>query len=383
MLSLKYKMTDKISKNGTRLVTQVASRLTNYHIFVEGRIQMNVSKKKFGEIENRSVDLYTITNGNGMSVSCINYGCIITDIQVPDKNGNLENVVLGYDSIEEYLNETAYFGAIVGRIAGRIKGAQFELDGQTFTLEKNENSNHLHGGYKGFNCVIWQAEVVKNGVVFTHLSEDGEGGYPGNLEMEVKYLLNNENELTITINGVSDKNTILNCTNHSYFNLSGNIKRDILDHTLTLKSDKFLPIDEKLLPTGELADVSGTPFDFQNGQKIIAGTETDFSQNLLAGKGYDHPFVLHSNQDQEIYLVDEESGRTLTVETNQPGVVIYTSNQLDGDFKIRGVQARPYLGICLETQGLPDAIHHTHFPTILLEKGNEYNAVTTYRFDVI
>lgn len=380
-------MSDKISKNGTRFVTQVASALSNYHIFMEGRKQMNVTKTIFGEIDNRTVDSYTITNDKGMTVKCINYGCIITDIIVPDRNGNCENVVLGYDTIEEYLNENAYFGAIVGRTAGRIKGAQFELDGETYTLEQNENSNNLHGGFNGFNRVIWDATIIEDkdvsGVEFTYVSQDGEGGYPGTVTMSVKYLLNNKSEFTIHINGLSDKKTILNCTNHSYFNLSGDIKRDILDHTLTLKSDKFLPVDEQLLPTGELADVEGTPFDFRNGQKIIEGTHTDHQQNLLAGTGYDHPFLLNANQDQEILLEDQESGRMLIVETNQPGVVIYTSNQLDGDFKIRGVQARPYLGICLETQGLPDAIHHPHFPTIVLEKGKEYNAVTTYRFDVI
>lgn len=348
---------------------------------------MNVTKTIFGKIDDRTVEAYTITNAQGMTVKCINYGCIITDIIVPDRNGNLENVVLGYDTIEEYLNENAYFGAIVGRVAGRITGGQFVLDGETYTLERNENSNHLHGGFNGFNRVIWHAAIIEEqdtkGIEFTYVSQDGEGGYPGTLKMSVKYLLNNKNEFTILINGVSDKKTILNCTNHSYFNLSGDVKRDILDHNLTLKCEKFLPIDEKLLPTGELVDVAGTPFDFQNGQKIREGTSTEYPQNLLAGKGYDHPFVLNANQDQEILLEDQESGRILIVETNQPGVVIYTSNQLDGDFKIRGVQARPYLGICLETQGLPDAIHHPHFPTIVLEKGKEYNAVTTYRFDVI
>ncbi|MEQ2525097.1 galactose mutarotase [Robertmurraya yapensis] len=348
---------------------------------------MNVTKTIFGEIDNRRVESYTITNNHGMTVKFINYGCIITDIMVPDREGKLENVVLGYDTIEEYLNERAYFGAIIGRVAGRITGAQFELDGETYTLEQNENSNHLHGGFHGFNRVIWDAAIIEEqdtkGVEFTYVSQDGEGGYPGTLKMSVKYLLNNENEFTIHITGLSDKKTILNCTNHSYFNLSGDIKRDILDHTLTLKCEKFLPINEQLLPTGDLADVAGTPFDFQNGQKIREGTRTEYPQNLLAGKGYDHPFVLDANQDQEILLEDQESGRMLIVETNQPGVVIYTSNQLQGDFKIRGVQAQPYLGICLETQGLPDAIHHPHFPTIVLEKEKQYNAITKYRFGVI
>ncbi|MFS0864934.1 aldose epimerase family protein [Fredinandcohnia sp. 179-A 10B2 NHS] len=347
---------------------------------------MKVTTKKFGELDNQVIHSYTLTNINGMSVSCIDYGCIITDIYTPDRSGNLENVVLGFDTIDEYINHSPYFGAIVGRIAGRIKGGQFKLDGQTYQLERNENNNHIHGGTKGFSDVVWDATTIEKydavGVEFRYQSKDGDGGYPGNVDMKVTYLLTNNNEVVLTAHGVSDQDTILNLTNHTYFNLSGNSKRDILDHELTLKSDRFVPLNNESLPTGEILAVTGTPFDFKNGRKIVDGTTTDYPQNVLVGHGYDHPFLLSNNKDREIQLKDQESGRTLTVETNQPAVVIYTSNHLKGDYEIRGVKARPHLAICLETQGVPDSIHHPEFPSIVLEKGKEYYWETKYAFGV-
>lgn len=346
--------------------------------------KMKITTDIFGDLGNKPVHAYTIVNNNGMSIRCINYGCIITDIITPDKNGMFENVVLGFDTLEDYLQYSPFFGAVIGRIAGRIKGGQFEIDGTVYNLEKNENNNHLHGGEMGFNNLIWDAKVIKQpdevGVEFAYVSQDGEGGYPGTVNVKVRYLLNNNNELKITMLGDSDKNTILNLTNHTYFNLSGNVKRDILQHELALKSNQFLELNDELLPTGEMLDVTGTAFDFQNGRKIVDGTIADHQQNILAGNGYDHPFLLTSNQNEEIQLNDETSGRTLLVETNQPAVVVYTSNQLEGNFDIRGVKARPYLGICLETQGLPDAIHHSNFPSIVIKKGEQYQWETKYTF---
>ncbi|MCC3356966.1 aldose epimerase family protein [Bacillus sp. REN16] len=345
---------------------------------------MKVTADIFGELGNKPVHAYTIENNNGMSIRCINYGCIITDMITPDQNGDFENIVLGFDKIEDYLQYSPYFGAIVGPVAGRIKAGQFELDDTVYQLEKNENNNHLHGGAKGFSNLIWDANLIEQaeeaGVEFEYIRQDGEGGYPGTVTVKVRYILNNNNEFKITMSAVSDKNTILNLTNHTYFNLSGNAKRDILQHELTLKSNRFLELNDELLPTGKMLDVEGTAFDFQQGRKIVDGTTADHPQNILAGNGYDHPFLLTDNQNQEIQLSDETSGRTLIVETNQPAVVIYTSNQLNGQFEIRGSKARPYLGICLETQGLPDAIHHPHFPSVVVKKDEQYQWETKYTF---
>jgi len=272
-------------------------------------------------------------------------------------------------------------------VAGRIGGAEFTLNGKTYTLAKNENDNHLHGGLKGFDKVIWDAETKENAdevsVKFSYMSPDGEEGYPGNLKMNVTYSLNNDNEFKIQYDGISDETTVLNVTNHSYFNLSGDIKRDILDHELILKSNQYLELQENLLPTGEFAEVDGTPFDFRQGRLIRSGAESEHPQNQLAGGGYDHPFVLSENRNEEIVLRDSDSGRQMIVETDEVGVVVYTSNQLAGDDPIYGVQPRKHLGICLETQGLPDAVHHENFPSWVLEKDKAHTSVTTFKFGIV
>ncbi|MBT2657186.1 galactose mutarotase [Bacillus sp. ISL-18] len=347
---------------------------------------MKVIQEKFGELNNQTVNSYTLVNDQGMELTCLNYGCIITKIITPDQNGNFENIVLGYDTLAEYVSGSYFLGTVVGRVAGRIKEGSFDLDGKTYTLAKNENNNHLHGGNKGFDKVIWNASIDENdeevSVQFSYLSPDGEEGYPGNVNIKVMYTLNNQNELTIHYSGISDEKTLLNLTNHSYFNLSGNIKRDILNHSLSIKSDKFLELNDELLPTGELLDVFGTPFDFTSERLIQSGVEANHPQNQLAGQGYDHPFLLSSNHDQEIVLTDSVSGRTLTIETDEPGVVVYSGNQMKSEGEIYGVPSRKYLGICLETQGLPDAIHHPNFPSWVLEKDQEYTSVTKYKFGV-
>jgi aldose 1-epimerase len=346
-------------------------------------MEMKVNKEFFGEINGRIVDTYTLVNDGGMSVSCITLGCIINRIVTPDRNGKLENVVIGYDTVEEYLADSYYLGAVIGRFAGRIAGASFEIDGKTFSLAKNNNGNHLHGGLKGFDKVIWDAEILEGkeevGVQFSYLSPDGEEGYPGNLKLTVTYTLNNHNELMITYKGVSDQKTVLNMTNHSYFNLSGDLKRDTLDHSLLIKSSKYLELNDELLPI-QLTDVSGTPFDFTKGRIIREGSNANHPQNQLAGEGYDHPFLLDTRHDHEIVLKDEESGRKLTVETDEVAVVLYSGTQIQENGEIRGVPARKYLGLCLETQGLPDAVHHPEFPSCILEKDQEYTSVTTYKF---
>ncbi|MFT4414377.1 aldose epimerase family protein [Fredinandcohnia humi] len=345
---------------------------------------MKVVQQKFAEVDGQVVTAYTMINDNGMEITTIDYGCIITKILAPDKNGNLENIVLGFDTIEEYQQYSPFFGAIVGRHAGRIANAEFTLDGTTYQLAKNNNNNHLHGGLKGFDKVIWDTKVKEASdllsLEFSYVSKDGEEGYPGNLHIKAIYTLNNQNELQISYEGTSDQKTVVNITNHSYFNLSGNLKTDILEHKLTLKSDCFLELREDLIPTGEILSVDETAFDFRSGRKIKDGVESTNHQNVLAGKGYDHPFVLAENQNQEITLYDEVSGRGLVIETNQPAVVLYTGTQLEDHFSIRGVQSRKYLGLCLETQGFPDSLNHPHFPSAVLEKDEVYQSVTTYKF---
>ncbi|MDQ0256774.1 aldose 1-epimerase [Evansella vedderi] len=346
---------------------------------------MQVSKEKFGELNGETITAFTLKNDAGFELTSIDYGCIITKMLVPDAKGTVENVVLGLDSIEEYEKYSPYFGATIGRVAGRIGGATFQLDGETYELPVNDGNNHLHGGHKGFDRVIWDTKVIEEkdyvGLEFTYFSPDGEEGYPGNLNVKVTYTLNNDNVFKIAYEGNSDKNTLLNLTNHTYFNLSGNLKRDILKHVLTMKSDRFIELNDELIPTGELLDVQDTVFDFRDGRVIQDGTTSTYKQNILAGQGYDHPFVLNSNHDREIVLEDRESGRNLVIETDEPCVVLYTGNQLTEDFEISGVKSKKYLGLCLETQKHPDAINQPNFPSIVLEKGKTYKSETTYSFN--
>ncbi|SEN66863.1 aldose 1-epimerase [Mesobacillus persicus] len=344
---------------------------------------MKVIQEDFGQIDQQSVYSYTLINDHGLEVTAINYGCIITKIIAPDQHGSYENVVLGHDTLDDYLNDSSFLGAVVGRVGGRIKGASFELDGKTYHLAKNNGNNHLHGGIKGFDKVVWAAEVLDDGVRFSYLSKDGEEGYPGNLSIEVIYRLTNDNELSIQYGAKTDQKTIVTLTNHSYFNLSGNLKRDVLNHSLTLKSDQFLELDEEFIPTGHLAAVADTAFDFTKGRQIEAGAVSEHPQNVLVGNGYDHPFVLNAHHDNEIALQDAESGRTLTVETDEPAVVVYSGNSISPEGDFRGVPSRKYLGICLETQAFSDAIHNPHFPSMILDKGQPYASVTKYKFGVI
>ncbi|KFL17038.1 aldose epimerase [Geobacillus stearothermophilus] len=345
---------------------------------------MDITYEKWSEWNGNDVFLFTLTNDRGMGLSATNYGCIVTDLRVPDRNGNIENVVLGFGRFELYLTNAPYFGAVIGRVAGRIRGASFELEGIAYQLAKNEHNNHLHGGPNGFHRVLWQAETVQRddavGVVFSYTSPDGEEGYPGTVHVQVEYWLNNDNEWTVTYRARSDKTTLVNLTNHTYFNLSGNGKRDILDHTLTIQSSRVLELNEELIPTGRVLDVASTPFDLRQGKTIREAVESGHPQIELVGGGYDHPFWLDRHHDKEIVLYDQESGRMLTVETDEVGVVVYTSNQLPEGMDLGGVPSRKYLGVCLETQGLPDAIHHPQFPSIILPADKERVSTTVYRF---
>jgi aldose 1-epimerase len=351
-----------------------------------GGNEMRVTQRDFGEWNGEKVTAYTLVNKNGMSMTALDYGCTITEIITPDRNGALENVVLGFDSLEEY-QQHLYFGAVIGRHAGRIKNAEFELDGVTYRLAKNDNGNNLHGGVLGFDKVVWKTRVKEVedavGLEFSYLSPDGEDGFPGNVEMKVTYTLTNQNEMLISYEGKSDKRTIINVTNHAYFNLSGNLKRDILDHTLTIKGSQFLELNEELLPTGEILPVAGTPFDFTQGRQIKAGIDSGYTQNTIAGNGYDHPFLLNEHHNKEIVLQDNVSGRVLVIETDEPGVVLYTGNQITNDFHFRGIPSKKYLGLCLETQGMPDSIHYPQFPSSILEKDEIFKSKTKYKFSVI
>lgn len=347
---------------------------------------MKISETVVGKYDGQNIVAHTIENTAGMQVTFLNYGCTITKIVAPDRRGTFENVVLGFDTLDEYQANSAYFGSVIGRHAGRIADGRFELDGIIYEVAQNNNGNHLHGGLKGFDKTLWDVEVVPSedsvSLCYRYESKDGEEGYPGNVRVAVTYTVTNANELLLSYEGMSDARTILNMTNHTYFNLSGDLKRTIEDHTLKMKSDQFLELNERLIPTGERIYVDQTVFDFREGRRIQEGVVSEHPQNVIVGNGYDHPFMLNSNESAPIELYDEESGRLLVVETNQPAVVLYTGTQLGNDYDIRGRRSQKYLGLCLETQGVPDAIHHSHFPSTVVEKGQMYRSETKWSFRI-
>lgn len=342
---------------------------------------MKLTETIFGKLGEKKVKSYTVTNANGMEFTCIDYGCVITRINVPDRNGNIENVVLGFDTLQEYFDHSSYFGCVIGRNAGRMRNASFEIDGERYSLAKNDGENNLHGGPNGFHNVIWDSsfETKENevNIIFSYTSHDMEEGFPGNLHVTVIYTFNEKNELLITYKAVSDKKTIVNLTNHSYFNLSGNLKRTILDHELTLKSDAYLELDASLLPTGKVIPVDETVFDFRGGQKAARGIESEHPQTVIVGGGFDHPFLLSAQNQRQISLYDRESGRKLEIETDEPAVVFYTGNMLGNDFSIKGKQADKHLGLCLETQKPPS---HPNFPSLVVDKNEIYTSKTKYIF---
>ncbi|MBT2678730.1 galactose mutarotase [Bacillus sp. ISL-35] len=330
---------------------------------------------------------YTLTNDNGISVSVLDFGGIITKIMIPDKTGRLENIVLGYKNYQEYRTNPNYFGAIIGRVAGRIKEASFELDGSTYNLEANNGENHLHGGPGGFHQLIWKVSPFEKeteaGLKLTIKSHDGDSGYPGNLDVTVTYTLNDQDQLIIDYLATSDQTTPLTLTNHSYFNLSGNLKNTIHDHRVTMNSSKYVELDESLIPTGKLADVEGTPFDFRSGRSLSTGLENNFEQNKIVGNGYDHYFVLEDSSEFQAIIEDANSGRKMSVITNQPGMVMYTANALEDGLELAEGISRKHHGVCFETQGSPASLHNDHLPGILLKPGEPYQKQTTFTFTVI
>ena len=339
----------------------------------------------FGNLpDGRAVHQYTLTNPAGVSMQVINYGATVTSLRVPDRSGKIEDVVLGYDSVQGYADGTSYFGAIVGRYGNRIGKGQFQLDGKQYQLTVNDGENHLHGGRIGFNKVLWEAQVLNDTALqLKYVSPDGEEGYPGTVTLKVTYTLTEKNELRIDYEGTTDRPTILNPTQHSYFNLSGSFARPILDHQLWIDADSITPVDKGLIPTGELLSVSGTPFDFRAATAIGARISNPHEQ-MGFGKGYDHNWVLRGFNGQvrkvaELY--DPSSGRLMAVLTDQPGLQFYSGNFLDGTAKGKGGIAYQHRsGLCLETQVFPDTPNKPQFPPITLRPGQVYRQTTVYQF---
>jgi len=349
-----------------------------------------IEKTIFGMLpDGREVFQYTLKNAAGVEVRIINYGAIVTSIKVPDRDGRLADIVLGYDSLAGYLGDNAYLGAIVGRYGNRIDQGKFKIDGQEYQVTVNDGENHLHGGKIGFNKVLWDAKVESStpdpALALTYVSLDGEEGYPGTVTLTVTYTLTNENELRIDYKGTTDKPTILNPTHHSYFNLTGDPTETILNHELTIDADKITPVDAGLIPTGELADVADTPFDFREPQKIGLRINEQ-NEQLQFGQGYDHNWVLN-NYDRTVHKVVELyeplSGRLMAVFTDQPGMQFYSGNFLNGT--IRGKNGALYqhrTGLCLEAQCFPDSPNKPNFPSVILRPGQIYHQRTIYKFSV-
>ncbi len=349
---------------------------------------MNIEKQAFGKTAHgTSVDLYTLTNINGLEAKISNYGGTMVSLMVPDRDGKQEDVTLGFDTLEEYIKKSLYFGCIVGRYANRIARGTFALDDVEYTLAQNDGENHLHGGIKGFDKAVWQAEEVKSdsgvGLKLTYLSKNGEEGYPGNLSVKVIYNLTNNNEWKIEYLATTDEATVVNLTNHAYFNLAGGVSGDILGHELMINADRFTPIDKSLIPTGELRSVKGTPMDFTQPIAIGARIEQDDEQ-LLFGNGYDHNWVLNSRGGSlalAASVYEPTTGRVLEVYTTEPGIQFYTGNFLDGSITGRGdkVYTKRY-GFCLETQHFPDSPNKPDFPATVLKPGEKYTQTTIYKF---
>ena len=348
-----------------------------------------IRKETFGKTASgEQIGLYTLSNKKGMEVAITNFGATVVVLKVPDRAGKLADVVLGFDTLQGYENGTAYFGATVGRYGNRIGGGKFSIDGKTYTLPKNNGDNTLHGGITGFNKKVWMAREIasKDGesLEMSYSSEDGEEGFPGNLSVKVVFTLPTEgNELTIDYTATTDKATVLNLTNHSYFNLAGEGNGDILDHVLTLHAKQFTPVDKTLIPTGELRDVAGTPLDFTRATAIGKRINESYEQ-LVFGKGYDHNWVIASDGRKGLTLAaeayDPKSGRTLEVLTTEPGVQFYSGNFLDGP---KGKGNKPYrqrAAFCLETQHFPDSPNHPNFPSTLLKPNSVFRSQTVFRF---
>ncbi|MGI9165679.1 MAG: aldose epimerase family protein [Pyrinomonadaceae bacterium] len=353
------------------------------------RAKARIAKRPFGKLpDGTAVDIYTLKNSNGLEVEITNYGGAVVAIRTPDRRGRKVDIALGYDDPSGYVADTSYFGALVGRYANRIAQGKFRLNGVEYQLARNNGVNHLHGGVRGFNKVVWQAHETprSDGVALelTYLSKDTEEGYPGNLAVTVTYVLSNANELRLEYTATTDKETVVNLTHHSYFNLAGAGAGDVLRHEVKINADRFTPVDETLIPTGEIKAVKGTPFDFSRAT-AIGSRINQADDQLVLGKGYDHNFVLNKKA-QELSLAanvyEPASGRVLEMWTTEPGMQLYTGNFLD---KVRGKAGKFddwRGGFCLEAQHFPDSPNKPAFPTTVLKPGERYTQTTVYKFTV-
>jgi len=349
---------------------------------------MNISSKPFGQTpDGTDVHLYTLSNDHGLEVSITNYGGAITSLKVPDRAGNVGNIVLGYDTLAEYVNNPRYLGALIGRQANRLALGKFSLNDVNYQLAQNNGSNHLHGGRKGFDKKVWapQAKQNNDSVVLhlSYVSVDAEENYPGTLSVEVNYVVTNKNELRLEYRAISDKDTIVNLTNHSYFNLGET--ENILGHEITINADNFTPVSKELIPTGEIRRVEGTPMDFRK-TKTIGAQINDPDEQLGFTGGYDHNFVLNSDgtsMNLSARAHESTTGRTVKVFTTQPGLQFYSGNFFDGSVTAKGgVVLNKYAGFCLETQHFPDSPNHGNFPSTVLRAGDIFNELTIFEFSV-
>ena len=352
--------------------------------------KVSITKSFYGKTkDNKKIDLYSFKNENGMQVDIINYGGIITSLKVPDKNGETEDIVLGYNKLEDYINENPYFGSIIGRYGNRIAKGKFNLNGNQYTLATNNDENHLHGGDIGFDKVIWEAETKINSnsssLILKYLSRDMEEGYPGNLYTTVTYKITNDNSVEIKYEAQTDKTTVINLTQHSYFNLSGDFNQSILNHKVKINANQFLPVNKSLIPTGNKLNVSMTPFDFRNYKEIKKDINADDLQ-LNYGNGYDHCWVLNDYKNGYRLVASafhEESGRLMEVYSDQPGLQFYTGNFLDGSLPQKEEGFYNFRsGFCMETQHFPNSPNQPDFPSVTLNPNEKYNSKTTYKFKI-
>ena len=345
-----------------------------------------VEEQPFGTTrEGKKITLYTLTNSHHMEVRAMNYGAIIVSLRVPDRKGQVADIVLGHDTLEGYFDNSPHLGGLVGRYANRIANGSFTLDGVKYSLPKNNGPNTLHGGIKGLDQAVWQGTPLKGetGVAFSCLSKDGEEGFPGNLKVKVTYALTEANELLIDYEATTDKPTVLNLSQHSYFNLAGEGTGDILNHEVMISADRFTPVDSTMIPTGELRPVKGTPLDFTTQTKVGARIDDNYEQ-LVLGKGYDHNFVINRKAEGLVSAArayEPTSGRVMEISTDQPGIQFYTGNFLDGT--VTGKQGHVYkrrYGLCFETQHFPDSPNHPEFPSTVLRPGQTFHSRTIFKF---
>ena len=337
-----------------------------------------ITKSDFTSSDGLTCEMFTIRNKNGLELTAIEYGAIVQSLTIQDRSGKFDNIVLHYENLHKYVQDTLHMGAIAGRYANRIANGSFSINGKTYQLEKNDRGNHLHGGLKGFNKAMWKGEVVSDlAVKFTYVSKDGEEGYPGELTSVVTYSLTDDNEWRVDIKATSTKPTVLNIVQHSYFNLTGKQQKSILDHKLAVSADSFLPVGDTMIPTGEYRAVENTPFDFRK-STIIRSQASMHDHQLSLGEGFDHCWVLNGPLGAvkpAAVLYDPASGRCMEVFTTKPGIHVYTGNFLTQPFQVHD-------GICLEAQYFPDSPNNNKFPSSTLQMGDVYHHITTFKFSV-